>query len=176
MHRKRQSRQNHPPAAARATLVRRGCGERRFNLKEFTLSIATAHCLKPVGPHKRAMHVSLVELSGGTMPQWRRWDRILILVPQNSKVRPALANKLPPHTSPGRERWLVTNSLPFWVVGDAKAPDPAVLCSLIFPVTNIGPEKGWSILERLSRELQLPLGRLLQSQRSACNPTCHSAS
>lgn len=56
--------------------MRLDCGERRFNLEEFTLSKATAHCLKPAVPQVedqqlRAMHVSLVELSAGKMPQWR---------------------------------------------------------------------------------------------------------
>lgn len=34
--------------------------------------------------------------------------------------------------------WLVMNSLPFWVVNEAKAPDPAVPSTLIFPITTVG--------------------------------------
>lgn len=53
--------------------------------------------------------------------------------------------------------WLVMNSLPFGTVGDVKAPDPAVLSSLIFPIATVGavgPGR-WSIVERL--ETCLPL-------------------
>lgn len=47
--------------------------------------------------------------------------------------------------------WLVMSYLPFWVVGEAKAPDPAVHSTLIFPITTvgaIGPARQ-NILERL---------------------------
>lgn len=47
--------------------------------------------------------------------------------------------------------WLVMSSLPFGVVSEAKAPDPAVPSTLIFPITTvgaIGPARQ-NILERL---------------------------
>lgn len=34
--------------------------------------------------------------------------------------------------------WLVMSTLQFWVVGEAKAPDPAFPSTLTFPITTVG--------------------------------------
>lgn len=90
-------------------------------------------------------------MSGGKTAQQRSRGRTLVLAPLDGGLRPARATKLPPHPAPERAMRLVMNFLPFGTVGDVKAPDPAVLSSLIFPVANVGavgPGR-WSVLERL---------------------------
>lgn len=71
------------------------------------------------------------------MAQQRSGGKTLVLAPQDGGLRPARANKLPPHPASGRALWLVMNSLPFGTAGDVKAPDPAVLSSLIFPIATV---------------------------------------